>query len=393
MNHDELVDGTSRDRVPEATGGPVVDVRGHVHELRKALLPALVIALVVGLLVGVLRYLQPPVYTSEGTSRIGLSSVGVSDTYAKAAAYQFESLATDDELLTAVAQQNGFGSAQDVADAVTVKASLAPGIVTVQARADSNEAADELVRSTITQLDKLSVERNGSSVDSAAALDATARLGEIDGKIAAASDRDSSTLSALYKERQSIVGQMQSTSGAAPLRIQLLAINHEGGTQSSPTPYRDGVIAALIAFLVALELVVLLRRRRKTVESTWTGRVATKYGIECDRSIDGAPGIPSSTRIHVKRLRDEGAEVLVLSDAATDAEDLGTGAVHGLRDRWWEEGDLAAIGLAVLVASEGRTPKHDVLACLDDLSVAGVPTRMVLRPGGEVEGAAGSVGS
>lgn len=402
--------------VSESTGGPAVDVGGHFKELRYAFIPALAFGIIVGLLVFAVRFFWPATYEVAATAKISSNSpIPAIDIAAKAVAAPFESLATDRELLEAVRLESGLDSMDDVANAVQVAANAAPGLLDVSARYEDVATAKLLVESMVKNLDSLSVSRSKTGSGSADPDDIEIQIAQIDAEIKrSASTADPEDLAKLYERRDALEQTAGPQQKAAPSRLTSFAFKYDWDEPVSPKPAGEAGVAALIAFILAAEGIVLANGRLgRRVTPSWARRIGRSVGVEVDSGIADGTGFPVATEIIHKRMLDQGKTVLVLSEdiplldgaALGDSSDRARGAAwaaaqakegesslgamvskgagkevrFNLLEAWWQEVSVSEISLAIVVSEEDKTDKNDILEALENLGLAEVPGRLVVR--------------
>ncbi|MDQ1202645.1 hypothetical protein [Rhodococcus sp. SORGH_AS_0303] len=401
---------------------PPIDLAGHMRELGRAFLPALIIALIVGAGVFALReYGTEKQYAASVVTEIrATGEVIPGDAFIEQLRAPFIGLAADNDVLDQVLSQVDTGwDAGELASHLELAPGTSPALLTFTVTADSPELALEVARTTVTTVSQAS--------SANAARNAQGQLEQVQASIAAEEARNSQLIPgdpARSASDQSLADlrdqltQLQSTGGGNQLVV--LAVPEQSTAPVSPMPASEASVAGLVAFIVAAELIVLLRSRLgRRPRPAWARRVARKYQADFDPKVTtGLPPIVAATVAASDRgapssngngsngngTRSAGARhaahgrieqnvlVLVGDDAVYPAPtSLSTGgqprhpdALVGadLTSEWWTFVDVHDVETAVVLLSSGGRDRRAAEGVLKQLRTFGIHTHLVVQPSG-----------
>ncbi|CCQ15908.1 putative uncharacterized protein [Rhodococcus sp. AW25M09] len=175
----------------------------------------------------------------------------------------------------------------------------------------------------------------------------------------------------------------------------------------SPKPLSEALVAALAAFIVAAELIVLLRGRisRKPSRS-WARRASRKFGAHFDPATgDAVPPLVASRIAALERgdrsttgarhAAPRGESVIVFlvgegadSERSDDVRSDGGGATtrrrrataeYGLSEDWWHYTDVGDVESVVIMVSTRGRDKKAATAALRRLDEFDIPVHLVLQ--------------
>lgn len=365
-----------------------VDLVGHFKELGRALLPALIIALLVGGAVyGLRSAFAEKQYSATIYTQIAPSQTPVpGDAFVEQLRAPFMGLALDNDVLNQVLAQVNVGwDADTLRSHVQLSPGPSPQLLLFTVTADTPALAKQLAESmvvTVAQAAQANHERDvGKQLEQVRATIAveeasTAALAP-DDPARASSDRRLADLRA----------QLQQLQGSGGDRISVLAVPVQNLHYVSPQPSSEAMVAGLVAFIVAAELIVLFRSRVGTTPNrTWARRMANKYGAEFDA--DSTAPLPTLAAAHIAQLQRSGSEVLVLLGPEAvfpAAARTGTGHRRTLTELpldspWWERADAESLGAAVLVVSAAAPSRAAAEQALRQLMALDVPRWLVVQP-------------
>ncbi|MBY6684433.1 hypothetical protein HQ305_04535 [Rhodococcus sp. BP-149] len=393
-----------------------------MRELGRAFLPALIIALIVGAGVFAFReYGTEKQYAASVVTEIrATGEVIPGDAFIEQLRAPFIGLAADNDVLDQVLSQVDTGwDAGELASHLELAPGTSPALLTFTVTADSPELALEVARTTVTTVSQAS--------SANAARNAQGQLEQVQASIAAEEARNSQLIPgdpARSASDQSLADlrdqltQLQSTGGGNQLVV--LAVPEQSTAPVSPMPASEASVAGLVAFIVAAELIVLLRSRLgRRPRPAWARRVARKYQADFDPKVTtGLPPIVAATVAASDRgasssngngsngngTRSAGARhaahgrieqnvlVLVGDDAVYPAPtSLSTGgqprhpdALVGadLTSEWWTFVDVHDVETAVVLLSSGGRDRRAAEGVLKQLRTFGIHTHLVVQPSG-----------
>ncbi|MGB3770915.1 MAG: hypothetical protein WBA00_07220 [Rhodococcus sp. (in: high G+C Gram-positive bacteria)] len=402
---------------------PPIDLAGHMRELGRAFLPALVVALLVGVAVfGFREYLTEKQYSATVVTEIQpAGEIVPGDAFIEQLRAPFIGLAADNDVLEQVlAQVDTDWEAATLASNLDLAPGTSPALLDFTVTADSPEKALELARTTVTTVAQAS--------SASAARAGQDQLEQVQAAISAEEARNSQLIPGdpartasdqALADLRSRLNQVQSAAGGDNLVV--LSVPEQSTEPVSPKPVSEASVAALVALIVAAELIVLLRGRMgRTPNRAWARRVARKYGAEFDPDVGtGLPPVvaamvsasergsssgsrsapsPESRGARHAAPRNDSTNVLVLvgDDAVYPAPtsispsgqprhpDALVGA--DLASEWWTFIDVSEVEAAVVLLSTGGRDRAAAHRALKQLRMFGLHTHLVVQPSGRRRG-------
>ncbi|SNS78253.1 hypothetical protein [Rhodococcoides kyotonense] len=385
---------------------PPIDLAGHMRELGRALLPAFVIALIVGAAVFYVRSeLTEKQYSASIVTEIKPAQTLIpGDAFIEQMRAPFTELSTDTDVLNRVLSEvdTDMDAAQLSAN-VELVPGTSPALLTYTVTADSADTALALAQSMVTTVAQAAnanyARDTQGSVEQAQASIAAAEA-RVDAL--AADDPNRSTAQSELTELQQQLSQLQSGGGD---QLVVLSSPEQNTAPVSPKPMSEALVAALAAWIIAAELIVLLRGRFGSAPNrSWARRVAKKNGAAFDAAVTGdlppvlaaridalhrESSAPASNARHAASKRDSVVVVLVGDEAvyrpthgyaAEAAQGRPVVITMGLTDEWWRAVDVADIDtVAVLLSKAGRDRKA-AGRTLKQIHEFGISSFLVLQP-------------
>ncbi|WP_197074755.1 MULTISPECIES: hypothetical protein [unclassified Rhodococcus (in: high G+C Gram-positive bacteria)] len=394
---------------------PPIDLAGHMRELGRAVVPALLVALLVGAAVfGLREFMTEKQYSATVVTEIEpAGEIVPGDAFIEQLRAPFIGLAADNDVLEQVLAQVDTGwDAGTLASHLELTPGTSPALLDFTVTADSPEQALQLVRTTVATVSQAS--------SATAARNAQGQLEQIQGAIAAEEARNAQLIPgdpARTASDQSLsdlrtqLTQLQSTGGGDQLVV--LAVPEQSTAPVSPKPVSEASVAALLALIVAAEVIVLLRSRLgRTPSRAWARRISRKYGAEFDPTVTtGLPPVvaasvaasergaaPNSTgsvgaRHAANRGRTEQNVLVLVGDDAVYPAPTATSpggqprhpdALVGadLASEWWTFIDVHDVETAVVLLSSKGRDRKTAEAALRRLRAFGLRTHLVVQPSG-----------
>lgn len=371
---------------------PPVDLIGHFRELGRAVIPALFIALLVGCAVfGFRSEFAPKQYAASIVTEIRPSVQPVpGDAFIEQLRAPFMSLAVDENVLEQVLSELDVN--WDVAtleQSVQMSPGPSPALLIFTVTAPTPELAGEIARAMVVAVSQASFANYSR--------DARRQADQLEASIAAEEAR----LRQLPPDDPARGGTAQYLE---QLRSQLTTLQSSGGDELTalstpeqdlkpvtPQPFSEAVVAALAAFVIALELIVLWRSRSgKKPNSTWARRISYKYHATFVPGVVAGHDLPPVIDAKVAQIQQQRRTVLVLQGAQAElpAHVQGLAASNGhhstlvtlpLTDAWWQRSDLGDIALGLVLVSTASTERTETEAALRQLAELGIPSALVLQ--------------
>ncbi|MBY6437886.1 hypothetical protein HQ602_16005 [Rhodococcus kroppenstedtii] len=386
---------------------PPIDLAGHMKELGRAVVPALLIALLVGAGVyGLRAFATEKQYAATVTTEIVPSGEVIpGDAFIEQLRAPFIGLAADNDVLQQVVSQTDTGwTAAELASHLELAPGTSPALLDFTVTADSPEQALDVARTTVTTV--------AQAAGANAARDSQSSLEQVQASIAAEEARiaqlipgDPSRTAAEQSLTQlrDQATQLQTTGSGD--RLMVLAVPEPSDTPVSPLPVSEASVAAIAAFIVAAELIVLIRSRiGRKPRRAWARRIARKYRARFDPTVrEGLPPVVAAAVATAERgngssarhaRHGSSASILVLvGDDARYPAPMSTGpdgharhpdALVGadLTGQWWTYVDASSVDTAVVLVSEGGSDRKAAEAALRRLSEFQIPTHLVVQPAG-----------
>lgn len=379
-----------------------------MKELGRAVIPALLIALLVGAGVyGLRAFATEKQYAATITTEIvPAGEVIPGDAFIEQLRAPFIGLAADNDVLQQVVSQTDTGwTAGELASHLELAPGTSPALLDFTVTADSPEQALDVARTTVTTV--------AQAAGANAARDSQGSLEQVQASIAAEEARvaqlipgDPSRTAAEQSLTQlrDQATQLQTSGGGD--RLVVLAVPEPSDTPVSPLPVSEASVAAIAAFIVAAELIVLLRSRiGRKPNRAWARRVARKHRARFDPAVrEGLPPVVAAAVASAERSSGAGgarharhgssATILVLvGDGARYPAPTATGpdgharhpdALVGadLAGQWWTYVDAGSVDTAVVLVSEGGSDRKAAVAALRQLAEFQIPTHLVVQPAG-----------
>ena len=383
--------------VPSDSPDPVVDVAGHLRELRSVALLAITFGVVIGVIVLVIRGFWPVTYEVVTTARVGGPMISSpNQIVVQASGAPFIALASDQRVVEEVAAETGLSGGDEVADRVSVALSEAPGFVQISVTGDDLDECRRIGESMVSVMDRVSVDRT-TEVATSSDEDLSARLAELDEQIRQASDSGTgrSKLSSLYTERDELTRRIgEKTTVDQPSRLAVLAVETNNGQPVAPKPLGEAAVAGIVAAILLAEAVVLANGRLgSTVAPAWARRIARAHGVDVDSGPAEECGLPLATDIVRTQLLREKTTLLYIgigdepkvTPAGADTV-VGDEIMVEADSPWWRDVDADEISLALVVVDEGKVGKDDTVEVLDRLALVDIPARLVVRESTDFSG-------
>jgi capsular polysaccharide biosynthesis protein len=368
-----------------------VDLAGHFKELGRALLPALVIALLVGGAVfGLRTVLTPKEYAASIVTQIRPAQAPVpGDAFIEQLRAPFMGLAQDTTVLNQVLSEVDTNwDAATLSQHVALSPGPSPELLIFTVTANSPEQAQQLVKSMVVTVAQAAFANQQR--------DTGARLDQVQASIAA--EESANSLRAPDDPSRRI-----SDARLADLRSQLSALQAGGDSLTvlstpsadpkpvSPQPISEALVAALVALVVAAELIVLFRSRiGATPNRTWARRMAHRYRAGFDPGA-GDPGeLPALLSADIAHRLREGLDVLMLHGAdavlpRNTALPAGPGEAPrrpvsaALDTTWWWHIDPDDVGLGVVLVTTASRDRKAAEEALRQLNALDLPAWLVLQ--------------
>ena len=350
---------------------PAVDFRGHLAAVRLRRYPIALAAGAVALAVLAMGLMTPPTYAADATVRVDVpSSDGAPP--AEAATFAAQTViglaATPDVRITA-ASGSGLGlTAADAAARTTVTQTEVPGFLTVRATGPTARDAQALADATVVALRaRLAGDRTAAVASATAPL--RDRLARLDATPLAP---DTPERAAAEQQRAALVEAITNAE-ATPAPNLLAAPADAVAGPVSPTPWRDALLALVVALIVVAEGVVVVRALRgRLSEAEPAAQITRLIGLpaaEADRGPDPATALAPLYRAHLRTAPETPLVVVQLGrprarDLARDLADAATLAGDAVELR--DAGNACAAGVRAVLRLRGRRLDADLVACARD---------------------------
>lgn len=366
---------------------PAVDLLGHARELVRVALPAVVVALLVALTVFFVRDSGPGVYESTVVVEIrSTDAVSGSDASLGQLIAPYVALSEDSRVVAAIAAEVGEDPAA-LSGNIWVDYGSSPTLLTVTARAGSQEEADRLAQVVVAALDQAQNTRNRTALES--------RIADLDGIVAglradlaadAGDSGDGGPDPVLQAELDSRLDQLRAVrSGAGAEHLQVLAAPAGSGAKVSPKPKAEAAVAFLLTLIVVAELLVVANGRfGSAVTPAWARRISRRYRTAVQIVAPGPPRLPLDTVVMLHQRAILGETILILDGSGVEDEPdvFGDAAEHvircGLAEQWWKRLRAEKPGLALIVVTVGSDERSAVEDSLRALAEIEVPSRLVV---------------
>ncbi|WP_241384878.1 hypothetical protein [Rhodococcus sp. CH91] len=370
---------------------PTVDLVGHARDLARVAVPAALVAAVAAVAVFFVRDSGPGVYESSLVAEIRTtSSVSGSDATLGQLIAPYVALSQDSAVVAAVAAETNTDPAE-LPSSIDVGYGSSPTLLTVTARADSQEGADRLAQVVVTGLDRAQTDRNRAARDARVAeLDAVVAGLRADLAASATGDEQGGPDPVLQAELDARLEQLRQARSDTNLEyLQVLSAPSGSGVKVSPQPGVEAGVTFLALFVVVAELLVALNGRFGTTTSAaWARRTARRHRSAVQIEQDDRTTLPLDTVVMMQQRASLGASILLLHGAGVVIERDAFGEVGdrivccGLGEQWWTGVRTEGLALAVIVVraeAEERAEVDDTLRALAEIEVA---TRLVVLGAG-----------
>ncbi|PJK22906.1 hypothetical protein [Mycolicibacterium goodii] len=355
------------------------------------MLPALMFAVLVGAAVGGYRSaFAPEEYSATVIAEITPARpVLPGDAFVEQLRGPFMSLAQDSAVLDHVlGQVDTAWDERTLQQHISLAAGPSPAVMTITASADSPDRARQLAHAMLEALSQAATDAHDREIaDEVKKLQDALTAEETANQTMWEGDPAKSTSD---KRILDLRARLALVHAESPDRIAALSTPAEVPTLVSPRPALEGILAGVLAFVVAAESIVLWRSRLgKRPNLTWAQRVARKYGARLDTGESGTSALPAIPAAALTRCARDGHRALVLLGQNTDLhsepfpDDLGEGGravvQAPLADEWWHAVDVWEFDVALVVISadsSDRSPAEHALRQLDQL---GIPLHLILQ--------------
>ncbi|MGJ0117682.1 hypothetical protein ACQ7HM_00615 [Williamsia sp. MIQD14] len=384
---------------------PPIDLAGHFRDLARVLLPALVIGALVGAAVFVGRStLVDKEYSASVVTQITTSGeIVAGDAFVEQLRAPFEELASDDGVLTQALTRVDTGwDTGTLRSHLTLTPGTSPALLTFAVTAGSPRTAQQVAQAVVAAVAQASQDN--------AARDVSRRVEAIDTSIDTEQARNSrlpagsSARTASDVRLAELRAQRDQVAAAGGNQLTVLSVPSASSSPISPKPLSEGLVAAVVAFLVAAELLVLARGRLgRTNNRIWARRVAHRHGARL-QVVGGGRFDPSRVLYgELAHRHRRGRSAIILTGERTDVasvtvpagpaeqggQDIGH---HDLHDEWWRTADLGDLVVAVVILSTRGRDRAATAAALGQLADLGVTRYVVLQTRGRRARAQGSRG-
>ena len=379
------VDRTLRRDVP-----PPIDVAGHLRALQRALLPALLIALIVGGAVfGLRSALAPKQYAATLVARvIPGGQVMPGDVFVEQLRGPFIALTKDETVLNQVLSSVDTGwDAPTLAAHIATAPGTAPNLLYVRTTADSPKLARDVAHSLVVTVAQAAVANHNR--------ESTAITDQLKGAIAA-QEAHYNALAAEDPEKAKSNAQLtdlRAQLAAAEVngadRLTIMAEPENSTAPVTPKPVSEAVLAAVVTLILASAAIVLLRSRiGSKINEPWAQRIARRYGAVFGQVSGAEAGLPPLAAAALAYQVDAGRTALVLvgQGAAVDVSLLPAGTptspgviTAGTATGWWQEADLANVGIGIVAVKHGSADRSATATALDQLRDLDLPSYLVVQ--------------
>jgi capsular polysaccharide biosynthesis protein len=361
---------------------PPIDLAGHFRDLARMLLPALLIGAIVGGAVFAYLSAQTKEYSASVVTQVTTQNeVVAGDAFVEQLRAPFEELANDDGVLAQVLTQVSTGwDTATLRSHVTLTPGTAPSLLTFSATADSPRTAQQISRAMVAAV--------AQANEANAARDVARRVDQIDASIAFEQARNGRLAPNSDARTQSdarlaeLRAQRDQIAGAGGNQLTVLSVPAASSSPVSPKPMSTALVAGIVGFIVAAELLVLARGRLGSRNNRiWARRIAHKHGA---RLLVAGPGPFDASKLLYGELAHRhrrGRSAVILTGGSANVVDVvvpgGTTEEWGQRveqgalvDDWWRDvdlGDLVAAVVVVTAKGRDRSTTAEALAQLADL--------------------------
>ncbi len=375
---------------------PSVDLFGHFRDLARVAVPALLIGLFVGVCVfGLRTVLVSKEYSATVVAEITPArDIIPGDAYIEQLRAPFIALSTDENVLEQVLTQVDTGwDTAELREHVTTGPGTTPSLLLFTATAASSEQAERVARAMVSAISSAAVSNHARDI-SRAVDELRAQITAERARNNALPDRGDSKAesNATLADLNSQLTRLQNSSTD---NLTILAAPSAGAKPVSPNPTQEGAVVAIVAAILAAEILVVLRGRTGSRPNPiWARRVAHKYSARLSYDESGFTGLPATLLPALVERHRRAQVALILSGAQIDPGRLfdgltppsDDGAGHPLRierlaltDHWWNRVDPAELALAVVVISSSSTDRTLAEQTLAQLAEIGVPRHLVVR--------------
>jgi capsular polysaccharide biosynthesis protein len=303
----------------------------------------------------------------------------------------FMGLAVDKDVLRQVLTQvNTDWDTATLEKNVQLAPGPSPALLVFTVTAPSPELAGEIARAMVLTVAQASfanhtrdVARQTDQLQASIAAE-EARI------IALPADDPARTASQQYLEQ--LRNQLTTLQSSGGDELSVLATPEQSAGPVSPKPMSEAMVAALAAFIVAIEFIVLWRSRMgNKTNRTWARRISYKYRSQFDPRATPGENFPNGIAAKLAQYQRERRDVLVL--LGTDAVMPFAGApgpesfnghrrtqtVMPLGGTWWQQIDLTDTVLAVVIVTTDSSDRAAAEEALHQLADFGVPSALVLQ--------------
>ncbi|MGU3293540.1 hypothetical protein [Williamsia sp. M5A3_1d] len=371
---------------------PPIDLAGHFRDLARVLLPALVIGALVGAGVFVARStLVDKEYSASVVTQITTSGeVVAGDAFVEQLRAPFEELASDDGVLTQALTEVDTGwDTSTLRGHLTLTPGTSPALLTFTVTAGNPGGAQQVARAVVDAV----AQANQTN----AQRDVSRRVDAIDTSIDTEQARNtrlpanSTARNASDVRLAELRAQRDQVAAAGGNQLTILSVPSASSSPISPKPLSEGLVAAVVAVIVAAELLVLARGRLGHRNNRiWARRIAHRRGARLQ--VVGGERVDPSKVLYgeLAHRHRRGRSAIVLLGEQTDVaavavpagpaeQDAQEVARRDLRDEWWRTADLGDLVVAVIVLSTRGRDRAATVAALDQLADLGVTRYVILH--------------
>ncbi|MCX6468617.1 MAG: hypothetical protein NTW76_04795 [Corynebacteriales bacterium] len=371
---------------------PPIDLAGHFRDLARVLLPALVIGALVGAGVFIARStLVDKEYSASVVTQITTSGeIVAGDAFVEQLRAPFEELASDDGVLTQALTTVDTGwDTGTLRSHLTLTPGTSPALLTFTVTAGNPRTAQQVARAVVDAV----AQANQSNAE----RDVSRRVGQIDTSIDSEQARNarlpanSSARTASDVRLAELRAQRDQAAASGGNQLTVLSVPDASSTPISPKPVSEALVAAVVAFIVAAELLVLARGRLgRRNNRIWARRVAHRHGARL-QVVGGGRFDPSKVlygELAHRHRRGRSAIILLGEQADVASVTVPAGPAeqsaqdidhHDLHDEWWRTADLGDLVVAVVVLSTRGRDRAATEAALAQLADLGVSRHVVLQ--------------
>ena len=377
---------TASDSAP-ASGGVLTE---HFRQLLKVAPIALLIALIAGGVTLAIIKSADPRYQVVAAAQIDAQvPVVTGDAYLFQNSAPYLALSSSRDIHQAIADRMGQGwDASKVGSSVTVGVSQSPLILDVTASASTPEEAAKLAEQTIEVLDASSREQRAREFDRAVASQTEAQQ-ELSARLArlAPNARERATLQV---QLDNIQGQIDRIRSGGVNGLSALSVPDAGdAVQTAPRSASLAFFVALVTFIVAAELLALLRTRfGRGITLAEAKRIGRSQNVGVELAAGNSASLPPVTRALTARYWGRGERTQFLASQATEAyarrwhDEFSDAIVMADAGSAWQISPDESVAQAVLVVALGekfRTELRNGVGVIRELGIAG--RIVVVRPG------------